>query len=103
MMPACAGVDPLTEAFRWAHRAVAVLAESRGKPSLQASFLARARRMSTHCTGFLTAERSIDFIAAAVARRPDLGFRVVLHAAAGCVRQARLEPAPPCRTKRDRS
>lgn len=135
MMPAGAGVDPLTEAFQWAHRAVAVLAESRGKRSLQArpgqratplaqfncphcpnqlrvgdaprrlrqvSFLAHARRMSTHCAGFLTAERSIDFLAAAVAGQPDLGFRVVLHAAAGCVRQAELIDPLLCPTKHDR-
>lgn len=37
MLPAGAGVDPLTEAFRWAHKAVAILAESRGKQSLQAN------------------------------------------------------------------
>jgi len=42
--------------------------------------------MSTHCAGFLTAERAIDFIAAAVNKRPDLGFRVDIRAAAGCVR-----------------
>ena len=51
--------------------------------------------MSTHCTGFLTAERSIAFIAAAVAQRPDFGFKVVLRAAAGCVRPA-ARPPPPC-------
>ena len=55
--------------------------------------------MSTHCTGFLTAERSIAFIAAAVAQRPDFGFKVVLRAAAGCVRPA-ARPPPALLAKR---
>lgn len=127
-----APLDPLAEAFRWAHVAVAVLEATLGQVALQAtrdhppalerfsfysawlelaatrhksdrmqrptrtpqaSFLAQAKRMSSHCAGFLTAERAIGFIAAAVAKRPDLTFQVVLRAAAGCVRpEPRKQP-----------